>query len=523
MGTYGFGDRTTLERSLEGLGCGVLLILRFTYTVLPPGYEALLHPFPVANVFWGPLIDLLCIATLAAGAFRIADRLDSTNLLWLILPAGVIPLAVYDVVFLRHKTVHGTALFACMGCIVLFCFALWAFRAKWFGFTVRLIRGCLVLLGCSALWLMPELIYCAARSSVHEASQTIASHQSSVPAEASRIVWLVFDELSYAQTYDHRLAGLNLPNFDRLSSESVEFTNVHPAGFHTQEVIPSLLLGETVSKIKVSADGELSVYLPDVGQWRLFDGRRTVFADLQRLGWESGIAGWYFPYCRTLAGVVDSCSWVYHEPLPDNLDPEKSILSNAVAPYLYWLSALMPGTVMAQYGFNANLRHHFKHEYDLITQSGQILLNDPSVRFAYVHVNLPHPPGIYNRRTHSFSKGGSYLDNLALADQTLGRFLDSLERTPAWSHTTLIVCGDHSWRVGFWAGSNRWTTEDQAVSMGHFDDRPVLEVHFPAQHFGATVLHSIPGIALHNMIEDIAKGRLQSAEDLVQWTYKDNH
>jgi len=32
---------------------------------------------------------------------------------------------------------------------------------------------------------------------------------------------------------------------------------------------------------------------------------------------------------------------------------------------------------------------------------------------------LPHPPGIYDREHHMLRSGGSYLDNLVLADDTL--------------------------------------------------------------------------------------------------------
>ena len=38
-----------------------------------------------------------------------------------------------------------------------------------------------------------------------------------------RVVWLLFDEMSYDQVFVHRFPGLELPNLDKLRGESVDF------------------------------------------------------------------------------------------------------------------------------------------------------------------------------------------------------------------------------------------------------------------------------------------------------------
>ena len=51
------------------------------------------------------------------------------------------------------------------------------------------------------------------------------------------------------------------------------------------------------------------------------------------------------------------------------------------------------------------------------------LLRDQRIRFAFLHMPIPHPPGIYDRTTHQLSSHGDYLDNLVLADETLGALM----------------------------------------------------------------------------------------------------
>jgi hypothetical protein len=390
------------------------------------------------------------------------------------------------------------------------------FRLGPFTRAIRVVRGSLVLVGFSALWMIPELGYIAVRSSTHEAREFHAHPRIPGSVMRSRIVWLVFDELSYDQTYEHRWAGLNLPSFDRLRLESVTFSDVLPAGTFTKSVIPSLFLGRQVSQTRISAAGEFAVYLDNDQQWHRFEASQTIFADARRLGWSSGIAGWYIPYCRIMAGWIDSCSWSYQAPLPENMSPRQGLLRNAAAPFLTWLHGPMPNIVSDRYSFEMNEVRGHQRDYQSVLEQAQALLRDSTIRFAYVHLGVPHLPAIYDRQAQGFSMRGSYLDNLALADEALGRLLDTLEGTPAWSNTTVIVCGDHSWR-GF---GGKLTGEEEAASKGRFDARPVLSVHFPDERFGSQVTRQFPEFALHEMIERLLGGQIGSADDLARWTLR---
>ena len=176
----------------------------------------------------------------------------------------------------------------------------------------------------------------AARAAGRRASAGDASgaglRSKSLRAEGGRIVWLLFDELSYDQTFDHRFPGLAMPAFDQFRSESVVFSDLKPAGYYTDRVIPSFFLGTPVDNIRSTLDGEPQVKLAGSQRWQAFDAHATLFSDAQRLGWTTGVVGWYNPYCRILAGTLNYCFWRMGDGQSDGALPDHSVLQNAMAP-----------------------------------------------------------------------------------------------------------------------------------------------------------------------------------------------
>ena len=121
-----------------------------------------------------------------------------------------------------------------------------------------------------------------------------------------RIVWLLFDELSYDQTFEHRFPGLAMPAFDEFKSESVVFTRSHAGGV----LPPSALFlhffwASRSDNIRSGLDGEPMVKFAGSNSGEAFDAHATLFSDAQRLGWTTGVVGWYNPYCRILAGTLE--------------------------------------------------------------------------------------------------------------------------------------------------------------------------------------------------------------------------
>ena len=202
---------------------------------------------------------------------------------------------------------------------------------------MRVLGALIVLAGCSMVWMIPELFYQGLRAQRVDAPvpvmhPALVSDRRAPAAEGGRIVWLLFDELSYDQTFDHRFPGLAMPAFDKFRSESVVFSDLKPAGYYTDRVIPSFFLGTPVDNIRSTLDGEPQVKLAGSRRWQAFDAHATLFSDAQRLGWTTGVVGWYNPYCRILAGTLNYCFWRMGDGQSDGALPDHSVWQNAMAP-----------------------------------------------------------------------------------------------------------------------------------------------------------------------------------------------
>jgi hypothetical protein len=159
--------------------------------------------------------------------------------------------------------------------------------------------------------------------------------------------------------------------------------------------------------------------------------------------------------------------------------------------------------------------------FDDMMSSARRLVTDENIDFAFVHLYLPHPPGFYNRKTGRVAIGGSYIDNLALADRSLGDLLRALDATSSAGDTTLVVSSDHSWRVGIWRDAFGWTKEDELASgHGQFDPRPTLIVRFPGESAPVEIARPVPLLAMHAMIERMIDGGIGDPQQLEEWAEK---
>jgi hypothetical protein len=372
---------------------------------------------------------------------------------------------------------------------------------------VHAVRPVVAGVAFSAVWIVPQLLHLAL---IRQAGDHAAPAPLHLPAHCDtnrRIVWILFDELSYHQTFDHTAPDIQLPNFDRIRSQSISFGNLRPAGFYTERIIPSLFIGEQIDDIRSTVDGRLA-YRNDSGRrWIAYDQNATLFALARRNGWHTGIDGWFIPYCRMLAQVVDDCSW---EP---NLMPieefgaseEKSILANA---------ALMPGRFLALFRKTATPEEAHIQIYRNIMAHAQTVIGNEQLQFIFLHIPVPHGPGIYDRRRSILRPGGTYLDRLVLADATLGTLMKEIQATRTASQTTVIVSSDHSWRISLSRNTPVWSSEEERASGGNFDDRPVMLIHFPNQQTSRDFYAPFPEMLEHEMIEQMLLRKIVDSNDL---------
>lgn len=381
--------------------------------------------------------------------------------------------------------------------------------------------------GISTLLVLGQLCWFAWRARGLNAPLQLHQQQASSSPPKTRIIWILFDELSYQQVYGQRFAGLRLPAFDRIASESTVFTQTVPAGTQTENVIPSLFTGRRIDSIRASSDGRLlflhsPAFHHDPAQWMRFDPGQTIFQDALNAGYSTALAGWYNPYCRIMPQVLDHCFWTFNMTTIGGTSPDLTVAENVLEPLRHAIAATFALVNKYRHVPATNILASRLHILDFkqIANAADPLLRDPSVTFIYLHVPVPHPQGIYDRRTGQFATTNStYVDNLALADRYLAHVRTVLEQNGTWDDSTIIVMGDHSWRTSFmWKPMPYWSLEEQVAShSGQYDPRPVYIVKLPHQQHSSRI--DFPYAAMHTraLLDTLIANQIRTPDDLSGW------
>ena len=375
---------------------------------------------------------------------------------------------------------------------------------------VRTTRVVLAAMALCLLWVVPEMLRLTLSP-----NQPATFDRSSVETRAQpqkRIVWILFDELSYNLAFDHPPQGIDLPNLHALRSTSASFSELIPVGFSTDRIIPSLLAGKQIDDIVSNSEGTLFYVDPERHSLQALEPNQTLFGLAHANGWSPGIVGWYNPYCRIFRAELTACWWGpgAQARIPAEVmgaSDDHSALANALVltpAFLFNPAADKSAMIGPRHG----------NFLESMARAHHIIL-DRSIHFVFLHMPVPHPPGFYDRKTHKFCECGNYLDNLVLADDALANLMHDIDQTPERDQTTLIVSSDHSWRVPLWRGSDGWTPEEEAVSKGLFDERPVFLVHFPGQTSASEVSSPTSELLEHDVVAAMLQDKLQTPQDLL--------
>ena len=505
---------------LQALGLAVIYGTPLIYPLIDAHYGLVYHLHDSPSRLFAPvLIDVLLLTALLYGLLRSIARPGRRNAMAnhaLLLGA---PALLYAEARLQLQLpFNGMPLkiYAAAAAAVLLGIALR--RETWAG-CVRLTQTVFLFAGLSGMLVLLQLTYCwFASRSLGKVPQL---HARATPAGApgGRVVWLVLDELSEDQAFTHRYAGLDLPSLDALAAQSTRFAEVVPAGSATEEVLPALLTGSAVDAIQRSAAGELvAIHDAKRQQWRRFEPSDTVFADALRAGYSTSVDGWYNPYCRMLAPVLDQCEWRFHLARVLPMRPDLSITQNALQPLLS-VAGFVSRMITRSRKPNAERASHLD-DYLELREAARRSLADPAQTFLLIHMPVPHPLAIFNRRTGQMdTHWGSYLDNLKLADIYLGEVEAQLQRQGEWESATVVVMGDHSWRMRqIWNHSQMWTAEDERASRGErFDSRPAYLVKLPGQRTANRTDCRFAALRTRPLLDGLLLHQFSDATSLESW------
>ncbi len=230
-----------------------------------------------------------------------------------------------------------------------------------------------------------QLLWVTAWKPGRQQIQAAWSGRPQPPRDHARVVWVLFDELSYDQVFEHRAHDLMLPNFDALRNESTLYTNMQPVGLKTVKVVPSLLSGATVDDYRYAFKNTLQVHFEGVHGWHALDGNGTIFHDAQRAGWRTAAVGWYNPYCTIYGDALDSCYWTNLDRMDGDMAQRYNVWRNTVRPFQALAIQLFSPALADRRSCDFDVRQRLRTQLNL-QQHASDLLKAGSGRF---HLSSP--------------------------------------------------------------------------------------------------------------------------------------
>ncbi len=494
-----------LKKLGQCLGLASMMLVMSYGDLLGGGYDARMHvPSALNGIVWAQLTDIVLLGLLLFAVLWPLSRTRAQPWVRLLLVVVVPPYLLKELRPTIPLHVPGVAIALIAFAWVAMVLLLWRKFAQAYRTLLRVGNFVGVFLAifcaCSMLQLLWVLHW---KPGPHEA-KAVWAMTSQPPRQHARLVWVVFDELSYEQVYGHRAQDLALPNFDALREESTVFTDAQPIGDKTVKILPSLLSGEVVGAYNFTFGNRLLVRDEGTRGYRLMTGADSVFADAQKQGWRTAAVGWYNPYCTIYAGAIDDCYWMNLDRMDGPMAQDKSFWSNVSWPLKQTGERMVWPARADEAICTYEVQQRVKTYVALEEHAAQVLANDQA-DFVFLHLPVPHNPSIWDRARGEYARqcGGSYLDNLALADRELGKMVATLKSSPRWKDTTLIVQGDHSWRLWLWDDQPGWTAEDAQASRSGFDPRPAVIVHHAGQTRAEVEAEPWSLINVHALVEQV--------------------
>src|SRR3954447_7786266 len=236
---------------LEGAGLAMFYLLPPLAEFLSPARRQFYHQLlPVTMLTRGMLIDLLLLGILGGIAFAFIYRATPRlrQILWLPIFFVAAWIAARDIsTTMREPILRGHLLQLAPyvpGVVLAIVAALLLFRPRIYDYCVRITAVVLAAGGIAVLLVvLPKLVMaCFSHGPQEQAGFTRPVSNRWRPGQ-TRVVWIVFDELSYRQAFERPQPGIDLPAFTRLAAESITFSELSPVGYETERILPSLISG----------------------------------------------------------------------------------------------------------------------------------------------------------------------------------------------------------------------------------------------------------------------------------------
>ena len=345
----------------------------------------------------------------------------------------------------------------------------------------------------------------------------LASPLSVRNTSAPRVVWFLFDEMDQQLAFSTRPATLHLSELDRLRSQAIYATNAYPPSDSTPVSMPALITGKLLSNTKLINTSEMEITFADSERPVGLSNQPNIFSRAREAGFNTALVGWYIPYCSIIGGSLTSCDWI---------DTEAATLRGNLSKQIENVINIVP--LASEFGVinvEKKLRNHRKKAVDSyieVLNDAKRVVSDPNLGLILVHWPVPHAPNIYSRQENDFETDGesSYIDNLQLADRTLGEMRAVMEEAGNWDDSIVLVTSDHWWRPFIWRSSGPWTREDENTPKSDTDHRIPFILKLARQEHEVTCDAVFNNILIHDLILALMRGEVATPDSVVGWIDK---
>jgi arylsulfatase A-like enzyme len=343
---------------------------------------------------------------------------------------------------------------------------------------------------------------------------------------------MVFDEFDFRVAFSQRPKSVKLPQIDRLAGESLFANNAYPPAGETLLSMPALITGKLVSEAHRVGPDKLMIKYGDDMPAVSWETQSNIFSRAREAGFNTALFGWYHPYCRILGNNLTNCAWTCQMPVYEIervLRGDEALVSNSSSGLLHSIleharTAAFTVPLVAPV-FRSTLDvadlERKKHVFDFNDTYRRTVeaANNPDSGLILTHWTIPHPPNIFDRSSHQISvtPNHSYLDNLELVDETLGRIRESMEAHGTWEDTVIMVTSDHWWRQS-WREKQPWTTEDESAMGNSLDRRIPFILKMPGRG-NERILYEAPfnTVLSYDLLLAILQGEVTDTKGAARW------
>ncbi len=276
----------------------------------------------------------------------------------------------------------------------------------------------------------------------HDLAEPPRMARTPAPGAPSRVVWVIFDEWDYLRAFEARPEGLRTPHLDQLAGHGLVATQAHTPATATVGSVASLLEGEVLESARPVGPAELLVRRDRGGTATRWNAASTVLARARKAGVNTAVAGWYLPYCRLLAPVLNDCFWCEMNRADASGEVRGTPVARAMAAQM---RSLIETTQHSVLGRSQGLEGHMR-SYEELLSAGLRFAADPQLGFVFLHLPVPHAPYLGRDVTGALGEG-DYATSLALVDEAVGRLEDAMRSSGVWGRTHLLLSADHSLRA----------------------------------------------------------------------------